>query len=84
VQSSQSLPLFEKSCREALSRLHGDASPQADALALEAQTLLNILETWKKNVPPAAERSETVAKVMDMYRRTMEYITAAKTDPPPA
>jgi hypothetical protein len=44
---------------------------------------LNVLELWKKEVPPATERSETLAKVMDMYRRTMEYITSAKTDPPP-
>jgi hypothetical protein len=84
VPSSESLPLFEKTCGEVLSRLQGDASPQADAFAMEAQQLLNTLQLWKKDVPPPTERSETITKVMDLYRRAMEYLVTAKTDPPPA
>jgi hypothetical protein len=82
VGSSASLPLFEKSCSEVLSRLQGDSSPQADAFAIEAQELLNVLQGWKKNVPPPADRAETVAKVMNLYRRVMDYVTTK--GPPPA
>jgi hypothetical protein len=82
VASSASLPLFEKSCAEVLSRLQGDPSPQASAFAIEAQELLNILQTWKKNVPAAADRAETVTKVMELYRRAMDYVTTK--EPPPA
>jgi hypothetical protein len=63
--------------------LHDDPSPQADAFAIEAQVLLNILESWERDVPPADSRSETIAQVLDLHRRAMDYITA-KTLPPPA
>lgn len=76
--SSQSLPLFEQSCNEVLQRVQNDSSPDAVGFRVEAESLLAVLEGWKSELPRAEDRGATIAKVFDLYRRAMEYLTADK------
>ncbi len=80
--TSQSLPLFEKSCEEVLSRLHGDTSERALALANEAHELLAILDRWKQDVPTAEDRAAVISRVLDLNRAVLQHVTTTKTNPP--
>ncbi len=76
------LPPLEQSCVEILERLRGDPSPLAEAFSAEALELLGILQQWKKDVPPPADRVGTVMRVMETFRRALEYSTGASIKPP--
>jgi hypothetical protein len=81
--SSQSLPLFEKSCKEALSLLSGDTSDRALAFSAEAHDLLATLDRWKQDLPTSENRAAVISRVLDLNRAVMEHRTTTRTAPPP-
>lgn len=74
MNSSGSLPLFERSCQEVLEKLKGDEGHTAGAMRIEAEELLRVLATWKKDLPPAEARATRVREVMDLYGRMLAYV----------
>jgi len=72
----QRLAFFEETCQEVLKRLERDPSPEATALRTEAHTLLTTVKSWTIEARTSDERADTVSKVLDLHRRTMEHVTA--------
>ena len=71
----QRLAFFEETCHEVLKRLERDPTPDAAALRAEAHTLLATVKAWTVEARTSDERAETVSKVLDLHRRTMDHVT---------
>jgi hypothetical protein len=80
--SSQSLPLFERSCQEALSLLSRDTSDKALALVAEARDLLTALDRWKDALPTTEDRAAVLSRVLDLNRAVMEHLTRTRRQLP--
>ncbi len=67
-RDSGTLPVFEKTCEEAITKLAGDDSDRADELRHEARALLVVLRGWRVVLPTVDGRAQTIARVMDLHR----------------
>ncbi len=80
--SSRSLRVFETICQELLARLHGDTSEPSRAFTAQANDLLATLGRWELTPPTPQERSAVIARVLDLHRTAMEYLTVGTAKPP--
>jgi hypothetical protein len=64
-------PVFLNFCRDALDKIHGLHSFEADKLREELQALCSHLEGWAHMVEPP-DKDRTIAAVMDAYRRALD------------
>jgi hypothetical protein len=75
---TETVPLFEKICREILSRLGDDTSDRAVAFTAESRDLLATLDRWQHYVPAQHERAALISRVLDLNRAVLEYLAARK------
>jgi hypothetical protein len=73
--SSRQFRVFETICQELLVRLQGDHSREALAFAADAQRLMVALDAWRRELPTQDARAATIAQVLDLHRKAMEYLT---------
>jgi hypothetical protein len=77
LNTSRPLVVFETICHQLIARLEGDASERGSAFTAEAKAFLATLEGWQQRPPTQAQRSDVIAKVMDLHRTAMEYVTVS-------
>ena len=79
--NSQSLPLFEKTCQEALTLLSGDTRDAALAFTAEAHDLLLALDRWKQEQPTPADRAHILSRLLDLHRAVMDHVSRREHSP---
>jgi len=71
-------PIFETSLDDLETRLQGDNSGVASELRREVHDLKVVFGVWQEGRPTDAARLQTIHRLFDVYRRTMDYLTARK------
>jgi len=64
-------PVFLNFCKDALEKIHGDHSFEADRLRAELEELSRRLEGWAYD-PTPPDKDRTIADVMAAYRRALD------------
>ena len=76
-RQSGSLAVFETTCEEAISRLSGRDSIEADELRHEARELISTLRSWKIIPPSTDDRSLVAARVLALHRASLELVSSS-------
>ncbi len=78
ITSSRSYGLFKAICDELLVRLEGETSAAGLRFLAETRTLKAVVDRWAESPPGQEERATMIARVMDLHRDAMEYLTESK------